>query len=268
MRLTIITVVYNELESLKLTIDSVVKHLDEDVEHWIIDGSSNTEINSYLEDLDHPNIKWVSEPDEGLYHAMNKGIDRATGDFLIFMNAGDVFHVEFSFDKALLGNDVNNSVLLGYSIEVYGEDKYLRPGLGREDDVFNSPSHQATFYPRSFYSKNKYQLHRPIGGDAYYTAEAIVQCGALFVPLIICEFALGGISSSYNIASIKLRIRQIDSKSYVMRLIIKAVIWRCLPQSLFYRVLALKKYTRFSNTTEPNLYKNTISYPRDSSDIN
>ena len=158
MRLTIITVVYNELESLKLTIDSVVKHLDEDVEYWIIDGSSNTEINSYLEDLDHPNIKWVSEPDEGLYHAMNKGIDRATGDFLIFMNAGDVFHVEFSFDKALLGNDVNNSVLLGYSIEVYGEDKYLRPGLGREDDVFNSPSHQATFYPRSFYSKNKLQF--------------------------------------------------------------------------------------------------------------
>lgn len=268
MRLTIITVVYNDLESLKLTIASVAKHLEEDVEYWIIDGSSNAEIDSYLKDLAHPDIKWVSEPDKGLYHAMNKGIDRATGDFLIFINAGDVFYSQFSLDKILLGNDKNDSVLLGYSIEVYGEDKYLRPGLGREDDVFNSPSHQATFYPRSFYSKNKYQLHRPIGADAYYTAEAIVQCGALFVPMIICEFALGGISSSYNIASIKLRISQIDSKSYVMRLIIKAVIWRCLPQSLFYRVLAFKKYTRLPNAVAPNLCKNTISYPSDLSEIN
>lgn len=268
MRLTIVTVVYNELDSLKLTIASVVTQLQEDVEYWIIDGSSNAEIDTYLHDLAHPNIKWISEPDEGLYHAMNKGIDRAIGDFLIFMNAGDVFHSKFSLDDTLFCNEVNNPVLLGYSIETYGEDKYLRPGLGQENDVFTAPSHQATFYPRSFYTKNKYQLLRPIGADGYYTAEAIAQCGALFVPVIVCEFALGGVSSSYNTASIKLRLRQLDSKACVMRLIVKSIMWRCLPQGLFYRVLASKKYTRLLNAVSPNLYENTISCPRDLSRIN
>ena len=56
MRLTIVTVVYNELDSLKLTIASVVTQLQEDVEYWIIDGSSNAEIDTYLHDLAHPNI--------------------------------------------------------------------------------------------------------------------------------------------------------------------------------------------------------------------
>lgn len=260
MRLTIVTVVFNELEDLKKTVASVELYLDQDIEYWIIDGSDNHIIKDYLLTLSNPKINWISELDKGIYDAMNKGLERANGDYLIYMNAGDSFYSRYSLAPILEDHSINDLVVLGYSVEVFRLDQYLRPGLGNEARVFGSPSHQATLYPRSYYKKNTYRLDIPIGADADYTARAVRMCGAVFVPAIICKFELGGLSSSYGLQSIKLRMKQIYSLGYAAKLIVKIVMWNLLPKTVYYRALASSKYTKLTRGCMPILAKEKIYF--------
>ena len=89
---TIITVTYNASETIERTVESVDSQTFKLYEHLIIDGSSRDDTLAIV--ARHPNglRKVFSEPDHGLYDAMNKGIDRAKGDYLVFLNAGDKFH--------------------------------------------------------------------------------------------------------------------------------------------------------------------------------
>ena len=100
LRFTIATVTYNAGATIQRTLQSVFSQTHEAVEHLIIDGCSTdgtmAAIHRYVEqntDLRHPhNICLVREPDQGLYDAMNKAIQQARGDYIVFLNAGDCFH--------------------------------------------------------------------------------------------------------------------------------------------------------------------------------
>ena len=99
IKFSIITCTYNAESVLQRTLDSVMKQTCCNVEHLIIDGKSKDKTLAMVKAYKHKNdvgesaheIRVFSEPDKGLYDAMNKGIDRATGDYLVFLNAGDVF---------------------------------------------------------------------------------------------------------------------------------------------------------------------------------
>lgn len=99
IKFTIITCTYNAEKVLQRTLDSVMKQTYCNIEHLVIDGVSKDKTLAMVKAYQHKNevgesahdIILYSEPDKGLYDAMNKGIDRATGDYLIFLNAGDVF---------------------------------------------------------------------------------------------------------------------------------------------------------------------------------
>lgn len=100
LKLTVITVTYNAADLIGRTIDSVESQDYPYVEHLIVDGNSQDDtleqIHHYQERNSIARVKHeivcLSEPDEGLYDAMNKSIDLATGRFLLFLNAGDKFH--------------------------------------------------------------------------------------------------------------------------------------------------------------------------------
>lgn len=100
IRFTVATVTYNADATIGRTLQSVAQQTYEAVEHLIIDGCSNdntmSEIHRYVEhntDVRHPHsIVLVREPDNGLYDAMNKAIQQAKGDYILFLNAGDTFH--------------------------------------------------------------------------------------------------------------------------------------------------------------------------------
>ena len=90
-KLSIITINYNNLSGLKQTLESVVNQTFQDFEYVVIDGGSTDGSCAYLEAHTEALSYWVSEPDTGVYQAMNKGLQQAHGDYVLFLNSGDHF---------------------------------------------------------------------------------------------------------------------------------------------------------------------------------
>ncbi|MDD2910594.1 MAG: glycosyltransferase family 2 protein [Petrimonas sp.] len=89
--LSVITVTYNAGKTLERTLKSVREQTYPYVEHIIVDGKSKDNTVALIQLYENPKLKWISEPDNGLYDAMNKAVTMATGDYLCFLNAGDMF---------------------------------------------------------------------------------------------------------------------------------------------------------------------------------
>ena len=103
MKYSIITINYNNRDGLEKTIQSVINQTCQDFEFIIIDGGSTDGSVDIIKKYNDRINYWVSEPDKGIYNAMNKGILQAHGEYLNFMNSGDCF-----FDNEVL-NKVNNN---------------------------------------------------------------------------------------------------------------------------------------------------------------
>lgn len=246
MLLSIVTVVRNDPEGLTHTLDSTRPLKREGVEHWVIDGSSDGRVREVLARRgDESGLAWISEPDKGLYDAMNKGLARATGDYVLFINAGDSLSDMLDADLLFDALRTSAGVLIGHTVETWEQSRWLRPGLGREGDVFIAPPHQATFYPRQFYATERYRLDIRVAADCDYTARAIERCGGSYLPTTVCEFALGGLSSSYDkLSTLRVRFAENASLRGRVKLITKVVMWHLLPRHMFYGALAAGKYTR------------------------
>ncbi len=146
MKLSIITINYNNKDGLKKTIESVVSQTFKDFQYIIIDGGST---DGSLEIIQHYNQQinyWVSESDKGIYNAQNKGILVATGEYLLFLNSGDWLCSEEVIKRLL--EDID-----GYDI-IYG-NQYFHFANGRiVEDRF---SEVLTFYFLAFYSSLPHQ---------------------------------------------------------------------------------------------------------------
>ncbi len=109
----------NSSKSIEKTILSVINQTYENLEYIIIDGGSDDGtleiLNSYGTSIDH----WISEPDEGIYDAMNKGIKISSGDYLIFMNSGDCFNDNYVVAKVMKECDKEDRNL-GTTSLIYG----------------------------------------------------------------------------------------------------------------------------------------------------
>ena len=124
--LSVITVVYNDLKALTDTVNSLRNtNLDLPWEHIIIDGASTDGTKKYLQTLHEKNVVVKSEPDFGIYDAMNKGIKLASGDFLLFLNAGDTIHGHLKREDVRDWSVIN--VLVGYKNKSYPEFSLLAP---------------------------------------------------------------------------------------------------------------------------------------------
>lgn len=89
---TIITVTYNAAATIRPTLESVAAQSCCHYEHLIIDGASTDGTLETITEFDNPRKQVFSSPDNGIYYAMNKGLEKATGDYVVFLNAGDTFH--------------------------------------------------------------------------------------------------------------------------------------------------------------------------------
>lgn len=98
-KFSVITVTYNAEEVLERTIDSVIEQSYSQIEYIVIDGASTDNTSVILDKYRKVIDVLLSEPDDGLYDAMNKGLSRATGDYVLFLNAGDTFFSSFTLEE-------------------------------------------------------------------------------------------------------------------------------------------------------------------------
>ena len=126
MKFSIITVNYNNKEGLRKTIESVIHQTFRDFEFIVIDGGSTDGSDDVLKEYDAQIDYWVSEPDGGIYQGMNKGIKKATGEYLNFMNSGDCFYASnilgIKFDKFTLDEFLDGVEELVSKIDTFKEN--------------------------------------------------------------------------------------------------------------------------------------------------
>lgn len=125
--LSVITVTYNAEKTLERTLKSVREQSYPDIEHIVVDGKSKDGTMDLVRKYDNENLKWVSEPDNGLYDAMNKGTAMATGDYLCFLNAGDTFFDAQTVEKMFQSFPENESpdILYGETAIVDNDGSFL-----------------------------------------------------------------------------------------------------------------------------------------------
>lgn len=157
MRLSIITINRNNAKGLRKTIESVVTQTFTDFEYIVIDGDSTDESVKVIKQYEDKITYWVSEPDNGIYNAMNKGIVKAHGEYLQFLNSGDFLFDENVLMKVFVVNE-SADILYGERVSDLfdnGNQQIIKyPATLRFSFFVNSTlSHQASFLKRECFNK-------------------------------------------------------------------------------------------------------------------
>ena len=142
---SIITVTYNAERWLERTILSVLSQSYPNIEYIIIDGGSTDGTVDIIKKYEERIAYWVSEPDKGIYDAMNKGIQKATGEWINFMNAGDVYAANDVLVQLMQCEHSEARILRGNIIRVYPHMKVKSVGVTTNTpnmvDMFNNTFH-------------------------------------------------------------------------------------------------------------------------------
>ena len=237
---SIITICLNNIEGLKRTHQSLLDQSYTNYEWIVIDGDSNDGTSAYLTGTD---AIWVSEKDNGLYDAMNKGLDLANGSFVLFLNAGDTLH-----DSSVLQqvSQFDDDIVYGDALEMtrvkYANDpSYI-------DALF--ACHQSIYYKRHIIGSLRYDLLYAIAADYLFTYECLARAKSLhYIPKVLSHVEPNGLSQKrakqgrmdlyairekYNICS------RLSNKSIFMKQCVSAALKRYAP-ALYWALNSFKK---------------------------
>ncbi|KAB0518348.1 glycosyltransferase family 2 protein [Pseudomonas extremorientalis] len=202
-RITVITVVYNDVAHLQRTIDSVASQTYGNIEHIIIDGRSadgTLQIIECCQSVDY----WLSESDSGIYDAMNKGIDCSTGEWINFMNSGDVFFNENVIGDIFFNNQHCSSELIYGDVEVdYGGFKKIRRAGAIERLKHGMQfSHQSLFAKRSvLLAFGLDSSYRTAADYNFVIASWVKNFRFEYVELVVSSISAGGVSDVKRLQS-------------------------------------------------------------------
>lgn len=221
-KFSIITVTYNAEATVEDTIQSVIAQTYRHIEYIVIDGASKDRTLSIVEKYRDSITHLVSEPDKGLYDAMNKGIRLATGDYLCFLNAGDSFHEDDTLQQmvhTLKGGELPD-VLYGETALVDHEGHFLRMRRLSAPEVLTWKSfrqgmlvcHQAFFAKRSLVED--YDPAYRFSADFDWCIRVMKKARTLHnTHLLIIDYLQEGMTTQNRKASLKERFR-IMAKHY------------------------------------------------------
>lgn len=212
MKVSIITINYNNAKGLERTLESISPHKMERVELIVIDGgSTDTSLDVILhhkEQIDY----YVSEKDKGIYNAMNKGIERAKGEYLLFINSGDVMMPNINFGTTIKHLDSSEDIIY-FDLEVIDPNSTFHLVKRYTDQLdFKYFCGETLPHPASFIRKElflKYGFYREdlkIVADWAFYIDTIIKYGCSYRRVEECfsTFFLDGISSKpENIAAIR-----------------------------------------------------------------
>jgi len=205
-KFSIITICYNEESGIRRTCDSIVGQTLSDCQWIVIDGGSSDKTLEILSEYESSIDVLVSESDAGIYDAMNKGIERASGEYLIFMNGGDAF----ASDQALAWVAASPQKDL-----IYGDIFFDKVGgeLATYPDIMSAGyllkkmvPHQGTFYRRSLFEKfGKYDTSYRIAADydLYVRLLEVGKVDSFHLNKPLAVFDLNGISNNSDYRSVR-----------------------------------------------------------------
>ncbi|MEL6273873.1 MAG: glycosyltransferase family 2 protein [Bacteroidota bacterium] len=210
--ISVVTVVYNCVDTIEKTILSVVNQTYSEIEYIIIDGGSHDGTQDKIQPYSSVLAYYHSKPDKGLYDAMNQGMTKAKGDFCLFLNAGDLFYRKNTLARMVAKIDAFDALYFATAVMTDEKNIFrLRPPSGIEVEAYLAngglPNHQATLFPRRFYASNNYDLTFRVAADDDYKIRALRECKPIFVDCWAIVFELGGLSKSNS--SLKLIHRRV-----------------------------------------------------------
>lgn len=201
-KLSIITVNRNNAGGLRKTIDSVTAQTFTGYEFIIIDGASEDESPSIINVHAGKLTYWISEPDNGTYAAMNKGIRAATGEYCLFLNSGD-FLIHPGVLEDIFNKDITADIISGNVLKIRPNNKYRRVSSPESVSLhklcIHSLPHQATLIRRSLFEETGYynESYRIVSDWEFFLKALVIQGKSYqHIDLDFSYFRIGGVSSS------------------------------------------------------------------------
>lgn len=205
MKISVITVAYNSEKTIVDTLNSVAAQTYPDIEHIVVDGASVDETRALVRNYHNPNIRLVSEPDKGIYDAMNKGLSLATGDVVGFLNSDDFFADSLVLEKIAMAFR-DDSVQASYADLIYvNQDnnrvvRYWKSKPFSKGDFAKGwcPAHPTFYVRRSAIERlGVFDLSYKMGLDVEFMMRYL-ECGlvrSVYIPHVLVCMRIGGASN-------------------------------------------------------------------------
>jgi glycosyltransferase involved in cell wall biosynthesis len=233
---------------LSMTLQSLI-HAAPKIEIIVVDGSSTSEcyevVTTTISNLEY---SYLAQDPAGVYEAMNFGLTKCIGEYVMFLNAGDALLPFVDLTRLEAEFHESSNCLLFQSIEHYKNLWFLRPKSASKN-FENGISHQAILFPKRFYATSWYDTSLRVSADGKYIAQALANCSFQIVEEPLALFELGGISSNYtSFGIICARVKESERLLTKFKLFVKFLLWHTLGTKNFYRLLGFRKYGKVSPT--------------------
>ncbi len=199
---SIIVPTYNAGPTLRRCLESILLQTDTDLEIIVQDGGSTDDTAQVAKSFDATHIKFFSEPDSGIYDAMNKAIERSAGTWLLFLGSDDyLYQPTVLADMRSELNGTTAQLVYG-NVKVVGNTPWAKDGTIYRGDItipellLHNYSHQATFYQRRIFdSGHRYHTAYRICADYDFNLFCTARYCVRYVPVTVSAFVAGGMSS-------------------------------------------------------------------------
>jgi glycosyltransferase involved in cell wall biosynthesis len=208
MKLSIITVNLNNAAGLQKTIDSILFQTWQEFEYIIIDGASTDNSISVIQSFKHSIIQtfsWISEPDTGIFNAMNKGVKMSSGKYTLFLNSGD-FLLSSSVLEKIFANCTftEDFICAKCAVSKNGKIEFITnpPQSFTFKNFFNTTlAHQSTFIKAALFKKyGYYREDLRLKSDWEFFVRTIIlnKCTTIAIDILLTDYNLDGVSALSN----------------------------------------------------------------------
>ena len=234
-KIVIVTISNGDAKELFLTLNSIDSQTIQPFESIVIASNmSNDNIQMAKQLFAKNNRSFIFNKDTSLYNAMNLGLLNATGNHILFLNAGDMFYTQISLEI------INKKIALGKCnsfriMQSFSDAKYIRPGASK----LTNWAHPGFIAPLSKNVEERllFDETKKIGADSIWMTSKIKKYGNKTHLAIITSFQLGGISNSPSIKTTIIRLKEKNIVSTIKELA-KIILFKILQKSLYYRLIA------------------------------
>lgn len=210
IKFTIITVCYNTSTTIRETIDSVLGQTYQELEYIVVDSKSEDGTVEILQSITDKRLTFISEKDSGIYNAMNKGLKMASGDYLIFLGADDIFYDKDVLKKVAGKLTGSNDVAYG-DVMLKTRQRLYNGAFSRWTWGHRNICHQSIFYPKSVYGRYMYnEKYRSVADWDYNLRLLIDGIKFTYIRETICTFndndGLSSSSKDYDFLKVRRKL--------------------------------------------------------------